>query len=177
MPRGADTVVIQEITTRKGDAVAIKRPKAKGRYVRPEGFDFKAGAVLFTAGRRVTARDIALAGAMSRATVPVHRRPRMAVPATGDELAAPGTPPAPSQIVSSNSVALMAIGNREGAETLDLGVAPDRLDATVAAVRRARAADADVLVTTGGASGGEYDFVRQAFASDGSAPAFCRVSM
>jgi molybdopterin molybdotransferase len=177
MPRGADTVVIQEITTREGDAVAIKRPEAKGRYVRPQGFDFKAGAVLLTEGRRLTARDIALAGAMNHATLSVHRRSRMTVLATGDELVAPGTPPGPSQIVSSNSVALMAIGNREGAETLDLGVAPDRLDATVAAVRRARAAGADVLVTTGGASVGDYDFVRQAFASEGIALSFWQVAM
>jgi molybdopterin molybdotransferase len=177
MPRGADTVVIQEITTREGDAVVIKRTEAKGRYVRPQGFDFKAGAALLANGRRLTARDIALAGAMNHATVPVHRRPRMAVLATGDELVAPGTPPAPGQIVSSNSFALMAIGNREGAETLDLGVAPDRLDATVAAVRRARAAGADVLVTTGGASVGDYDFVRQAFASEGIALSFWQVAM
>ena len=98
MPRGADTVVIQEIATREGDAVAIKRPETRGRYVRPEGFDFKAGAVLLAEGRRLTARDIALAGAMNHATLPVHRRPRMAVLATGDELVAPGTPPAPGQI-------------------------------------------------------------------------------
>jgi molybdopterin molybdotransferase len=177
MPRGADTVVIQEITTREGDTVTIQRPEAKGRYVRPQGFDFKAGAVLLSEGRRLSARDIALAGAMNHAAVPVHRRPRMAVLATGDELVAPGTPPAPGQIVSSNSVALMAIGNREGAETLDLGVVPDRLDATVAAVRRARAAGADVLVTTGGASVGDYDFVRQAFASEGVALSFWQVAM
>ena len=177
MPGGADTVVIQEVVTRQGDAVVIKRPETKGRYVRPEGFDFKAGAALLAKGRRLTARDIALAGAMNHATVPVHRRPRMAVLATGDELVAPGPPPAPGQIVSSNSFALMAIGNREGAETFDLGVVPDRLDATVAAVRHARAAGADVLVTSGGASVGDYDFVGQAFASEGVALSFWKVAM
>jgi molybdopterin molybdotransferase len=177
MPRGADTVVIQEVTTREGDTVTIKRPETKGRYVRPEGFDFKAGAALLGEGRRLTARDIALAGAMNHATVPVHRRPRMAVLATGDELVAPGTPPAPRQIVSSNSFALMAIGNREGAQTFDLGVVPDRLDATVAAVRRARDAGADVLVTSGGASVGDYDFVGQAFASEGVALSFWKVAL
>jgi molybdopterin molybdotransferase len=160
MPRGADTVIIQELTTREGDVVAVKRAESKGRYVRP-----------------LTARDIALAGAMNHATVPVHRRPRMAVLATGDELVAPGTPPGPGQIVSSNSFALMAIGNRESSEALDLGVAPDRLDATVAAVRRARAAGADVLVTTGGASVGDYDFVQQAFVSEGVALSFWNVAM
>lgn len=177
MPRGSDTVVIQEITTREGDVVAIRRPESKGRYIRPQGFDFKAGATLLTTGRRLTARDIALAGAMNHATVPVHRRPRMALLATGDELVAPGTPPAPGQIVSSNSVALTAIGNREGAETLDLGVAPDRLDATVAAVRRARAMGVDLLVTTGGASVGDYDFVHQAFVSEGVTLSFWNVAI
>jgi molybdopterin molybdotransferase len=177
MPRGADTVIIQEITTREGNVVAVKRAESKGRYVRPKGFDFTAGAALLAAGRPLTARDIALAGAMNHATVPVHRRPRMAVLATGDELVAPGTPPGPGQIVSSNSLALMAIGNREGSEALDLGVAPDRLDATVAAVRRARAAGADVLVTTGGASVGDYDFVQQAFVSEGVALSFWNVAM
>jgi molybdopterin molybdotransferase len=177
MPRGADTVVIQEVTSRDGDAVAIKRPETKGHNVRPEGLDFKAGATLLAKGRRLTARDIALAGAMNHATVPVHRRPRMAVLATGDELVAPGTPPAPGEIVSSNGLTLMAIGNREGARTLDLGVAPDRLDATIAGVRRARATGVDVLVTTGGASVGDYDFVQRAFASEGVALSFWKVAL
>src|SRR5215468_2608296 len=177
IPRGADTVVIQEITTRDGDAVFIRRPEAKGYNVRPEGLDFKAGAVLLAKGHRLTARDIALAGAMNHATVPVHRRPRMAVLATGDELVAPGTPPAPGEIVSSNGLALMAIGNHEGAEMLDLGVVPDRLDATIAAVRRAKAAGVDVLVTTGGASVGDYDFVQRAFAAEGVALSFWKVAL
>jgi molybdopterin molybdotransferase len=177
MPPGTDTVVIQEVARREGDVVAIERQETKGRYVRREGFDFKAGAALLTSGHRLTARDIALAGAMNHATVPVHRRPRMAVLATGDELVAPGTPPAPGQIVSSNSFALMAIGNREGAKSLDLGVAPDRLDATIAAVRRAKEAAVDVLVTTGGASVGDYDFVKRAFASEGMALSFWKVAM
>ena len=177
MPRGTDTVVIQEVTMRDGDVIAIKRPEPKGHNVRPEGLDFKAGVTLLAKGRRLTARDIALAGAMNHATVPVHRRPRVAVLATGDELVAPGTPPAPGQIVSSNGLTLMAIGNREGAEMLDLGVAPDLLDAIIAAVRRAREAGVHVLVTTGGASVGDYDFVRQAFAAEGIALSFWKVAL
>jgi len=177
MPSGADTVVIQEVTIRDGDVVTVKRPEAKGHNVRPEGLDFKAGATLLVKGHRLTARDIALAGAMNHAAVPVHRRPRMAVLATGDELVPPGTPPAPGEIVSSNGLALMAIGNREGADTLDLGVAPDRLDATIAAVRRAREAGVDVLVTTGGASVGDYDFVQRAFAAEGVALSFWKVAL
>jgi molybdopterin molybdotransferase len=177
MPRGTDTVVIQEVTTRDGDVVAIKRGESKGRNVRPEGLDFRAGAALLNKGNRLSARDIALAGAMNHAAVPVHRRPRMAVLATGDELVPPGTPPAPGQIVYSNGFALLAIGSHEGAQTLDLGVAPDRLDATIAAVRRAREAGVDVLVTTGGASVGDYDFVQQAFAAEGMALSFWKVAL
>ena len=177
MPHGANTVVIQEVTTRGGDVVTIKRPAAKGYNVRPEGLDFKAGATLLAEGHRLTARDIALAGAMNHPTVPVHLRPRMAVLATGDELVPPGTPPAPGEIVSSNGLTLMAIGNREGADALDLGIAPDRLDATIAAVRRAREAGVDVLVTTGGASVGDYDFVQRAFAAEGVALSFWKVAL
>ena len=177
MPVGADTVVIQEVTSRDGDVVTLKRPAAKSHNVRPEGLDFKAGATLLAKGHRLTARDIALAGAMNHPTVPVHLRPRMAVLATGDELVPPGTPPAPGEIVSSNGLTLMAIGNREGADALDLGIAPDRLDATIAAVRRAREAGVDVLVTTGGASVGDYDFVQRAFAAEGVALSFWKVAL
>jgi molybdopterin molybdotransferase len=177
LPDGTDTVVIQEVTERDGDAVIVRRPETQGRHVRPKGLDFRAGSVLLAKGDRLTARGIALAGAMNHATVPVHRRPRMAVLATGDELVAPGTTPAPGQIVYSNGYALMAIGRHEGAEVIDLGVAPDRLDATIAAVRRAREAGVDILVTTGGASVGDYDFVQQAFAAEGMALSFWKVAL
>jgi molybdopterin molybdotransferase len=179
MPRGADTIVIQEVTSRDGDVVVVKQPEGRGRNLRPEGLDFKAGSVLLAKGHRLTARDIALAGAMNHATVPVHRHPRLAVLATGDELVPPGTPPAPApgQIVSSNGFALMAMARSEGAEAIDLGVAPDRLDATIAAVRRACAAGVDVLVTTGGASVGDYDFVQKAFAAEGMALSFWKVAL
>jgi molybdopterin molybdotransferase len=177
MPAGADTVVIQEVTSRDGDSVAIKRAEGKGRNVRRQGFDFKLGDVLLEKGCRLTARGIALAGAMNHATVPVHRRPRLAVFATGDELVEPGTPPAPGQIVHSNGIALAAIARGEGAEATDFGIVPDRLDATIAAVRRAREADVDVLVTSGGASVGDYDFVQQAFAAEGMALSFWKVAL
>ena len=177
MPPGTDTVVIQEVTARDGDIVCIQRPEAKGRNIRPRGLDFQEGAVLIRQGRRLTPRDIALAGAMNHATVMVHRRPRVAVLATGDELVAPGTPPAPGQIVSSNNIVLMAIAGREGAQAHDLGVVPDRLDATAAAVRRAADTGTDVLVTSGGASVGDYDFVQQAFAAEGMALSFWKVAV
>ncbi|MBV9969583.1 MAG: molybdopterin molybdotransferase MoeA, partial [Xanthobacteraceae bacterium] len=177
MPEGADTVVIQEVTSREADHVTIKRPETKGRHVRRKGYDFKAHDVLLTKGRRLTARGIALAAAMNHACVPLHRRPRVAVLATGDELVAPGTPPAPGQIVHSNGISIAALARSEGAETIDFGIVPDRLDATVAAVRRARAEAVDVLVTSGGASVGDYDFVQQAFAAEGMALSFWKVAL
>ena len=99
--------------------------------------------------------------------MPVHRRPKVAVLATGDELVMPGTEPGPGEIVYSNGFALMALARREGGEVLDLGIVPDRIDETIAAVRRARAAEADILVTTGGASVGDHDLVQKALAAEG----------
>jgi molybdopterin molybdotransferase len=177
MPAGTDTVVIQEATGRDGDSVAIKRPEARGRHIRRQGYDFKQGDVLLERDRRLSARDIALAAAMNHAAVATHRRPRVAVFATGDELVEPGTAPAPGQIVHSNGIALAALARGEGAQATDFGIVPDRLDATVAAVRRAREAEVDVLVTSGGASVGDYDFVQQAFASEGMALSFWKVAL
>jgi molybdopterin molybdotransferase len=177
MPPGADTVVIQENVTRQGDVVFIQKTTARGRNVRPQGLDFTAGATLLAGGRQLTVRAVGLAGAMNYPTVPVHRRPRMAVLATGDELVLPGAPLAAGQIVTSNAFMLTALGRREGAETLDLGIAPDRLDATIAAVRRARSAGVDVLVTIGGASAGDYDFVHRAFTAEGVELSFWKVAL
>jgi molybdopterin molybdotransferase len=177
MPEGADTVVIQENATRQGDIVSIQKAAARGRNVRPPGLDFIAGATLLARGRQLTVRDVGLAGAMNYPTVPVHRRPRMAVLATGDELVPPGAPLAPGQIVTSNAFTMTAIGRREGAETLDLGIVPDRLDATMAAVRHARETGVDVLVTLGGASVGDYDFVHRAFVAEGVKLSFWKVAL
>jgi molybdopterin molybdotransferase len=177
MPAGADTVVIQENTTRHGDVVAVEKSASRGRNVRPVGLDFTVGATLLAKGRRLTVRDIGLAGAMNYPTVPVHRRARMAVLATGDELVLPGADVAPGQIVTSNAFTMTALGRSEGAETLDLGIAPDRLDDTMAAVRRARDSGADVLVTIGGASAGDYDFVQRAFKAEGVKLSFWKVAL
>jgi molybdopterin molybdotransferase len=177
IPNGADTVVIQEFAKRDGDWVEVRKPTAKGRHIRAQGLDFSVGAALLPAGHRLTARDLALAAAMNHPLVPVYRRPKVAIFATGDELVAPGTTPAPGQIVSSNSFALAALARAEGAEVADLGIVADRLDDTVAAVRRARAFDADILVTTGGASVGDYDLVQQAFAAEGMELSFWKLAL
>jgi molybdopterin molybdotransferase len=114
---------------------------------------------------------------MNHPTVPVHRRAKVAILATGDELVRPGTTPGPGQIVYSNGFALAAQVANEGAEVIDLGIAPDRLDATIAAVRRAREFAVDVLVTTGGASVGEHDLVQKAFTAEGMVLSFWKIAM
>jgi molybdopterin molybdotransferase len=177
VPPGADTIVIQEHTAREGDTVVVQKASAAGRHIRRAGLDFAAGDVLLRRGHRLTARDLALAAAMNHPTVPVHRVARVALLATGDELVMPGTTPGHGQIVYSNGYALMAQVAAEGAEVIDLGIAPDRLDATIAAVARAKALGVDVLVTTGGASVGEHDLVQKAFAAQGMALSFWKVAL
>jgi molybdopterin molybdotransferase len=177
MPDGADTVVVQEITERSGDAVAVLKPVSKGRHIRRQGLDFRAGDTLFTTGHRLSARDLALLAGMNYPRVPLHRRPKVALFATGDELVAPGKEPGPGQIVYSNGFALAALARQEGAAVVDLGLVKDDLEATIAEVRAAREAAADILVTTGGASVGEYDLVHKAFAAEGMDLSFWKVAM
>jgi molybdopterin molybdotransferase len=177
VPPGADTIVIQENTTRAGGAVVVTVSAGKGRHIRAAGLDFESGKVLLAKGRRLSDRDLALAAAMNHPTVPVHRRPKVAVLATGDELVMPGSDPGFGEIVYSNGYATMALARREGCEVVDLGIVPDRLDETAAAVRRARDSGADVLVTSGGASVGDYDLVQKALAAEGLALSFWKVAL
>jgi molybdopterin molybdotransferase len=177
VPPGADTIVIQENTAREGDTVVVTAAAGKGKHVRFAGLDFANGAVLLARGRRLTDRDLALAAAMNHPTVPVHRRPRLAVLATGDELVMPGATPGFGEIVYSNGYATMALARGEGCEVLDLGIVPDRLAETAAAVRRARDLGADILVTSGGASVGDYDLVQKALAAEGLALSFWKVAL
>jgi molybdopterin molybdotransferase len=177
LPPGTDTVVIQENTAREDDAVVVKASAGKGKHVRVEGLDFKRGAVLLAKGRRLSDRDLALAAAMNHPTLPVHRRPKVAVLATGDELVMPGATPGFGEIVYSNGYATMALARREGCEVIDLGIVPDRVAETAAAVRRAREIGADILVTSGGASVGDYDLVQKALASEGLALSFWKVAL
>jgi len=177
MPPGADTVVIQENARRDGDFVVIEQGERPGRHIRRAGLDFAEGDVRLACGHRLTVRDMALAAAMNHAVLPVYRRPRVAILSTGDELVLPGAAPGPGQIVSSNGAALAAMARAEGAQALDLGIVPDRLDETVAAIRRAREWGADLLVTTGGASVGDYDLVQDALAAEGMALSFWKVAL
>jgi len=177
VPDGTDAVVIQENTIADDDHVVLTEAAIKGRHIRPAGVDFHAGTVLLDAGRRLSDRDLSLAASMNHPSLPVRRRPKVALLATGDELVMPGGSPGPGQIVYSNGYALRALVRAEGGDPIDLGIAADTLDATVAGIRRAREAGADVLVTTGGASVGDHDLVKQALDAEGVEMAFWKIAM
>ena len=177
IPPGADTIVIQENTQRDGERVTVNAPSPAGRHIRRAGLDFKQGQVLLPRGKRLTDRDVMLAAAMSHPSVPLHRRPKVAVLGTGDELKAPGSALGPGEIVYSNGFALMALARSEGAEVIDLGIVPDKVEATSDAIRRARDAGADVLLTTGGASVGDYDLVQRGLKAEGLELSFWRVAL
>jgi molybdopterin molybdotransferase len=177
VPDGADAVVVQELTRRDGDWVEVQKPTAKSRHVRPQGLDFRQSDALLPAGHRLTARDLALAAGMNHPLLPVYRRPKLALFATGDELVPPGTAPGPGQIVYSNGFALAALAREEGAAVTDLGVVNDTMQATITAIRDARGLAADILVTTGGASVGDYDLVQKAFAAEGMELSFWKIAM
>src|SRR5262245_50737503 len=177
LPPGADTIVIQEHAAKEGDTVVVGTSTTIGRHIRVAGLDFKQGAALLAKGRRLSDRDLALAAAMNHPTVPVHRRPKVAVLATGDELVMPGATPGFGEIVYSNGYATMALARREGCEVMDLGIVPDRLAETAAGVRRAPDVGADILVTSGGASVGDYDLVQEALAAEGLALSFWKVAL
>jgi molybdopterin molybdotransferase len=177
MPTGSDTVVIQELTSRADDTVVIQKATAKGRNVRDRGIDFTEGDVLLRKGRRLSDRDVMLAAAMNHPQVNVHRRPKVTILGTGDELVPPGQAPGPGEIVYSNGFALAALARNEGAEVRELGIVRDRIPDITSAVRQARAWGADVLVTSGGASVGEHDLVQRALAAEGLDLSFWRVAL
>ena len=160
LPTGADAVVMQEFTRREGPAVILDAPIAPGENVRAAGGDFDAGEIVLSAGRRLTARDVALAAAADHPTLTVHRRPRVAILASGDELVAPGAALGPAQIVASNTFAVAGIVAAAGGAPIDLGIAADDRRALADRLEQAVAQRADVLVTLGGASVGDHDLMQ-----------------
>jgi molybdopterin molybdotransferase len=177
IPDGADAVVIQEDTVVEDGGITITEATMPGRHIRPAGVDFRKGDVLLAGGTRLTDRDLSLAAGMNYPELAVRRRPRLAVLATGDELVMPGSTPGPGQIVYSNGYALRALARAEGAEIVDLGIAADTVAATTLGIRRARDSGADILITTGGASVGDHDLVKQSLEAEGVAMAFWRIAM
>lgn len=177
VPSGADTVVIQENARREGGLVIILQGETAGRNIRAAGLDFRSGDMLLARGTRLSARHLGLAAAMNYAQVPVVRRPRVAILATGDELVLPGTDAAPHQIVASNSFAVAALIEAAGGQCIDLGIARDTMSALDAAIERARAEQADILITLGGASVGDHDLVQKALVKAGMALEFWKIAL
>jgi molybdopterin molybdotransferase len=177
LPEGADAIIIQEDTVVEDGGITITEAAVAGRHIRPAGVDFRQGDVLLARGIRLTDRDLGLAAGMNYPEVPVRRRPKVAILATGDELVMPGTTPGPGQIVYSNGYALRALARAEGAETIDLGIAADTVGATTLGIRRARDSGAEILITTGGASVGDHDLVKQSLEAEGVSMAFWRIAM
>jgi molybdopterin molybdotransferase len=177
IPDGADAVIIQEDTVAEDGGITVTETAIAGRHIRPAGVDFREGDVLLASGARLTDRDLSLAAGMNYPELPVRRRPKVAVLATGDELVMPGSPPGPGQIVYSNGYALRALARAEGAETLDLGIAADTVEATTEGIRRARDTGADILITIGGASVGDHDLVKRSLEAEGTTMAFWRIAM
>ena len=177
VPDGADTILIQENTKADGATVTALESETLGRYVRRAGLDFSAGDVLLKKGQRLGPAELALAAAMNHPALPVTRRPRVALLATGDELVRPGEEIGPDQIVASNTFAVRAYAENAGADVIDLGIAGDNFAAIEAAIRSARAYGADVLVTLGGASVGDHDLVQTVLAREGMELGFWRIAM
>jgi molybdopterin molybdotransferase len=177
VPEGADAVLMQEDALLDGDIVTATRIVAEGRHIREIGIDFADGEVLLPDGTRLGPIDIALAAASGHAEVAVVRKPRVAILATGDELVQPGEATSADQIVASNSFAIATFVQQAGGEPIDLGIASDDFASLEAAVLAARQAEADVLVTLGGASVGKHDLVRSALANEGMELGFWRIAM
>ena len=174
VPDGGVHVVIQEDVTRTGQDIVLGSKLDTATNIRPAGADFRAGQGL-AAPRRLSPADLALIAAMNQAQVTVSRRPRVALIATGDELVMPGEAPRADQITASNSFALAAMAEAEGAEVRMLPIAPDRETGLRFALDMALSAD--LVVTIGGASVGDHDLVGKIAAGMGMERAFYKIAM
>ena len=161
MPSGADTVVMQEDVSRKENAVTITGAHKKHGNVRMPGEDLRAGSVVMKRGKSLNAADVGLLASMGMAEVDVHRRPVVAFFSTGDELQSVGRPLAEGQLYDSNRYTLHALLRRTGVPIIDMGVVRDDLAAVRSALLEA-AACADLIITSGGVSVGDADYVKQA---------------
>jgi molybdopterin molybdotransferase len=175
LPMGADAIVIQEDTKADGEKITILEEPRLGRHVRKAGLDFAAGDQPFEPGRILTTRDVALAAAMNLPWLSVHRKPRVAILSTGDELVMPGEPVGRNQIVSSSGIAVAALVRVWGGEPTLFDIARD--DARLIQERISAGAQHDLLITLGGASVGDHDLVQAALKDQGFALDFWRIAM
>ena len=166
IPPGADAVVMQEHAKAHGDEVTLQKQPQPGDWIRRVGSDIKAGAEILPAGKRLLPQDTGLAASVGIGRLPVYRRVRLGLFFTGDELVMPGEPLAPGRIYNSNRFTLRGLAGTYGCELKDYGIVPDSLEATREVLRRA-AAECDIVVTSGGVSVGEADYVKPAVEAEG----------
>jgi len=166
VPPGADAVVMQEMCTAEGDHVVVRHRPHPGEWVRLAGEDIRAGSRILARCARLTPQACGLAASVGLAVLPVHRRLRVAVFFTGNELVMPGERLPEGAIYNSNRFTITGLLQRLGCEVNDLGIVPDSLVATREAFRRA-AASSDLIVTSGGMSVGEEDHVKAAVEAEG----------
>jgi molybdopterin molybdotransferase len=178
VPDGADTILIQENANSLADeTIEAKETVAAGRHIRKHGLDFSEGELLLEKGRVLDPAALALAASANHPHLPVVKRPRVAIIATGDELLPPGEQPGPDQIIASNGYGVAAVARSVGCEVVDLGIAPDRKQAIADLVKRALDGGADVIVTLGGASVGDHDLIHEALTGEGMVLDFWKIAM
>ena len=175
VPAGADAIVIQEDAEHTPAQVTVRSGAIETEHIRRRGFDFGAGDLLLPAGRKLGARELALAAAMGHGAVRVHRRPTVGIVSTGDELVSPGELPGPGQIVSSNHLGVAALAEQAGAAARQFGIARDTRESLAA--RLDAAAACDIIVTIGGASVGDHDLVAPVLEERGLRLAFWKIAM
>jgi len=166
IPPGADAVVMQEHCTATGTDLVINKEIKKGEWIRRAASDIRKGGEILSAGKRLLPQDTGLAASVGIKTLPVYRKVRLGLFFTGDELVMPGEPLAPGRIYNSNRFTLRGLAEAFGCELRDYGIVPDSLEATRRVLRRA-AAECDVVVTSGGVSVGDADFVKPAVEAEG----------
>jgi molybdopterin molybdotransferase len=178
VPKGADAVLLQENALRSEDGMIHPRESVlSGENIREKGLDFSEGQAALSAGSILGPAELALAAAMNHAEVPVVRRPRIAIMASGDELILPGKNPGPSQIIACNSFAVAGLARDAGGDVIDLGLFKDDLEQLQLGISQARALKVDILVTLGGASVGDHDLLRPALLEQGMKLDFWRIAM
>jgi molybdopterin molybdotransferase len=175
VPDGADTVIQVELTDGGTGAVTIDKALPRGANIRRRGEDMRAGDLVIRSGVRIGPAEIAMLAAVQKATVPVGRRPTVAILSTGDELVEIGEPLGPGKIVNTNGPLLAALVREAGAIPRQLGIVRDTRDATIAALETALTSD--FVLTSGGVSVGAYDFVKDALEALGAETKFWRVAM
>lgn len=178
VPSGADSVVIQEnVTTLDNGQIELKGDVKSGDYVRPAAYDFSVNDTLLQEGQLLRSSDLSLAAAAGHEFLTLRRKPRVAVISTGNELVAPGTTPAPGQIIASNAIGVANLLQKFGAQPIDMGIARDDIRQLTTKFEEAIDAKADVIVTLGGASVGDHDLVRPALMGLGAQLDFWKVAV